>query len=117
MKKEQVLMIVSVVAAILLISNLMSFGKINKLNGEVVKLNKVAQQKDASIKSLTDQVQAKQLEIDDAKKELDTAKQKLTGAENELAMIKKDVASLNKKISVPKSAPVEPKPVSATPKR
>ena len=117
MKKEQMLMIVCVIAAILLIGNLMSFGKINKLNGEVAQLNKVAQQKDASIKSLADQVLTKQLEIDNAKKELDAAKQKLAGAEDELATIKKDVTSLNRKISAPTAAPVTPKTVPVASKK
>ena len=110
MKKEQIFTIVAVIAAILLVSNLMSFGKINKLNGEVAQLNKTVQQKDVSIKFLTDQVQAKQLEMDNVKEELNATKQKLTGAENELAMIKKDVDGLNKRMSAPKSAPVSKKP-------
>lgn len=109
-KKEQVFIIVAVIAAILLVSNLMSFSKINKLNGEVAQLNKTVQQKDVSIKSLTDQVQAKQLEMDNVKKELDVTKQKLTGAENELVMIKKGVDSLNKRMNAPKPAPVSKKP-------
>jgi len=116
-KKEQIFIVVAVIAVILLVSNLMSFGKINKLSGEVAQLNKAVQQKDANIKSLTDQTQVKQIEIDNVKKELDATKQKLTGAENELAMIKKDVDSLNKRMSAPKPVPVAPKPVSVTPKK
>lgn len=110
MKKEQIFIIVAVIAAILLVSNLMSFGKINKLNGEVAQLNKTVQQKDVSIKFLTDQVQAKQLEMDNVKKELNATKQKLTDAEKQLVMIRKDIDSLNKRMSAPKPAPVSNKP-------
>lgn len=78
MKKEQVLIIVAVIAAILLVSNLMSLGKISKLNSEVVQLNKAVQESDASIRSLTDQVQAKQLEIDAAEKALNSLEIKVT---------------------------------------
>ena len=78
MKKEQLLMVVSVAAAILLVSNLMSFSKINKLNSEMAQFNKTIQEKDASIKSLTDQVQAKQLEIDAAEKALNSLEIKVT---------------------------------------
>lgn len=72
MKKEQVLIIVVVIAVILLASNLMSLGKISKLNSEVARLNKTVQESDASIRSLTGQVQAKQLEIDAAEKALNS---------------------------------------------
>lgn len=78
MKKEQILMIVSVIAAILLVSNVISFSKISKLNGETARLNKAVQEKDANIRSLTDQVQAKQLELDDAEKALNSLEIKVT---------------------------------------
>lgn len=64
MKKEQMLIIVAVVAAILLVSNLMSFSKINKLNDELAQLNKA--------------VQAKQVEVDEANKALESIEIKVT---------------------------------------
>jgi peptidoglycan hydrolase CwlO-like protein len=89
MKKEQVLIVVSVAAAILLVSNLMTFSKISKLNGEVVQLNKAVQESDASIRSLTDQVQAKQLEIDAAEKALNSLEIKVTALKPTSATPKK----------------------------
>jgi outer membrane murein-binding lipoprotein Lpp len=89
MKKEQVLIIVAVIAAILLVSNLMSLGKINKLNSEVASLNKVVRESDASIRYLTDQVQAKQLEIDAAEKALNSLEIKVTTLKPASAMPKK----------------------------
>ncbi|MFA5500891.1 MAG: hypothetical protein WC404_07430 [Candidatus Omnitrophota bacterium] len=89
MKKEQLLMVVSVAAAILLVSNLMSFSKINKLNSEATQFNKMIQEKEAAIKSLTDQVQAKQLEIDAAEKALNSLEIKVTALKPASAMPKK----------------------------
>ncbi len=89
MKKEQLLMVVSVAAAILLVSNLMSFSKINKLNSEMAQFNKTIQEKDAAIKSLTDQVQAKQLEIDAAEKALNSLEIKVTALKPASAMPEK----------------------------
>jgi|GEM_PF-2753224 len=112
MKKEQILIIVTVIAVILFAGNVISFGKINKLNGEAAQLNKMVQQKDASIKSLTDKVQAKQQEADGIRKELDAAKQKLAAVESEVGTIKKDLDNAGKKVAAapkPAPAPVAPK--------
>ena len=91
-------------------------GKITQLQNESVRLNALVTQKDAKIKTLTDQLQAKVKEFERIKKDLDASKAALESATNELGSTKKELDTVNKKldaltaVTVPKTeAKSEPK--------
>lgn len=98
MKKEYIIIILGVIAALLFASNYLSFGIVKQLKNNANQMNKMLQQKDDQIKLLMEQAKAKQ-------QELDAANQKLAGAEQELSSIKKDLDGLNKKFNTPQTRP------------
>jgi septal ring factor EnvC (AmiA/AmiB activator) len=84
-----------------LTSGCVDFGKMKQLESENARLNQLILQKDASLKTLTEQAQAKQIELEAVKKELDIAK-------NGLDSVKKELDGVNQKLNTLTTTPVVP---------
>jgi len=80
--------------------------KIKELENEIGRLNQVIQQKDAHIKTLTDQMEVKQKDLDVIKKELDNSKVELDSVKKELDNTKKELDSVNNKLKTLTAPPV-----------
>ena len=73
-------------------------GKITQLQNESVRLNALVTQKDAKIKTLTDQLQVKGKEFEGIKKDLDASKAVLESTTNELGSTKKELDTVKKSL-------------------
>ena len=91
--------------AVFLTSGCINSGKIKQLENEVARLNQVILQKDAKIKTLTDQAQVKQKDLDTIKKELNSSKAELDGVKKELDNTKKELDKVNNKLKAPTIPP------------
>lgn len=76
-------------------------GKMKKLESENARLNQLILQKDASLKTLMEQAQAKQIELETVKKELDIAKSGLGSVKKELDGVDKKLNNLTTTPAVP----------------
>jgi peptidoglycan hydrolase CwlO-like protein len=88
--------------AAFLMTGCVNSGKMKQLESENARLNQLILQKDASLKTLTEQTQAKQRELEAIKKELDSTKK-------ELDSVKKELDGVNKKLDALTATPVVPK--------
>jgi peptidoglycan hydrolase CwlO-like protein len=79
--------------------------KMKQLEREVTQLNQVILQKDAKIKTLTDQAQIKQKELEGIKKDFDSTKKELDSVKKELDSTKQELDSVNKKLNTLMAAP------------
>lgn len=109
MKDTQVKIILVIIIAISLITNFVSFGKIKKLKNEVAQANQLVEQKDAEVKTLIGQMQAKQDELDGVKKQLADTNTRLLAAQKQLGSVKQEIEKVSQKIGASKTAPVAPK--------
>ena len=91
--------------AAFLASGCVNSGKIKQLENEAAKLNQIILQKDAKIKTLTDQAQVKQKELEGIKNNLGTSKRELDSVKKELDSTKKELDKVNKKLSILTAAP------------
>jgi len=97
--KKIILALLGIATAAFLTSGCVDSNKMKQLENEVSQLNQAILQKDAKIKILTGQAQAKQKDFDTIKKELDNSKKGLDNVKKELDSAKKELDSVNKKLN------------------
>jgi len=106
MKNNKVkVVLLSLALVTFLTSGCVDSKKIKQLENEVAQLNQVILQKDAKIKTLTDQAQIKQKELESIKKDFDSSKKELDSVKKELDSTKKELDNVNKKLNTLVAAP------------
>lgn len=75
-------------------------GKIKQLESEISQLHHLNQQKDATLKILTDQTQVGQKELSDTKNELDNTKNELEKTNNELNNTQRELDNIKKELQI-----------------
>jgi peptidoglycan hydrolase CwlO-like protein len=105
--KKTKFILLSLAVVVFLAGGCVNSGKTQQLKDEVTRLNKIIQQKDAKVRTLIDQAQSNQKNVDVITKELDSTKKELDGAKKELDTTKKELDSVNKKLGA-----LTPKPIT-----
>lgn len=118
MKKESTVLLLGLVAAAFLVSGCTDTTKLTQLQNESAQLKQAVAQKDVKMKSLTDQVAAKEKEVvavkkeleaskgelDIVKKEADNAKRASDGSRGELDNARRELDSARKELADLKAA-------------
>ena len=103
--KKTKLVLLGLAILAFLASGCVNPSKIKELENEIGQLNQVIQQKDVKIKTLTDQAQVKQKELESIKKDFDSSKKELDSVKKELDSTKKELDNVNKKLNTLVAAP------------